>query len=664
MSQPQRESKGMGGAIPAAAPEAAHAASARPLRQALLVPGMHRSGTSALTGVLSHLGAQLPRTLLPNARDNPRGFWESAEVVKFNDRILASAGSRWDDWEPFNRDWMQSAAAEPFLERVPELLDKEYGDARLLLLKDPRVCRLMPFWTEALRRLDIAPHVVIPLRHPGEVASSLEARNRFGRNRALLIWLRHVLEAERATRGMPRTLLFFEDLLRDWRGQCKRISEELGIVWPRWSGTVEVEIDNYLSADLRHQRVLSDQVTPNEALQGWIGTVLEALEVLVATQGRDPVARAALDGVLEDFDRRSSIFASVVAEYALASEGMKHELESLRGDAEALAALRVEDARKSRLIDDLESAAVANGKRVVSAEAAADNVAAQLALQDRVLADMRILLAEREKELQAVRDRAMVQTEDLRRQVEEIQARHAGELEAAKQREAQALASLDELRARTAEAERARASSEKSTNGLKGRIDAWVTRIEAGARQLADENKELELKCREQERQISERFKEIERLTLRLIRSDQKLSERDSHAESQRMHIEELEARLQAMEASRTWRFGSPARRLVTVAKGLRKPRGKEDAALVRQSDLFDVDWYIARYPDVAAAGIDPVAHYLEFGAKEGRDPGPMFDSRYYLQTYPDVVASGINPLVHFLRHGQSEDRKTRPIDA
>ena len=774
MSQPHRKSKGSHGTTPAPAPAPAQVAPALPRRQALLVPGMHRSGTSALTGVLSHLGARPPRTLLPNAKDNPRGFWESAEVVKFNDQILASAGSRWDDWEPFNRDWMASAAAEPFLERVPELLEKEYGDARLLLLKDPRICRLMPFWTEALRRQDIAARVVIPLRHPGEVAGSLETRNKFGRNRVLLIWLRHVLEAELATRELPRTLLHFEDLLQDWRGQCKRISEELGIAWPRWSGAVEVEIDEYLSAELRHQRVLRDQVTPNTELQGWIDTARQALDTLVATQGRDPAARAALDGVREDFDRRSSIFASVVSEYALASQGMQQELDTLRQGAEsheqALAALRAEDERKAALITGLESSGAANARLLATAETTVDNVAAQLALQDRVIADMRALLADREQELQAQRNQSAVRTEELTRQVDALttradmlevernaaqaqltqqadaalarigelnelsqsragelaqalvelealsttaegQARHlaalevtladqaerlaaqdvalahkhqqvaeltaqmetrdaqeqelATQLDAARQWEAQALAWREELRVKTAEADRLKASSEKLMNQLKSQVDSWVARIDAGVRQVAEANKDLALKNREQERRISERFKEIERLTQLLLRADHQIAERDSQAALLQMRIGELQARVQAIETSRTWRLGSPARRLAAAAKRLRHGQGgNADAVLVRQSDWFDAAWYSERYPDVVAAGIEPAVHYLEFGAKEGRDPGPKFDTRYYLQAYPDVAASGINPLVHFLRHGRSEERKARLSNA
>src|SRR5690606_4349244 len=64
-------------------------------REAIIVLGMHRSGTSAVSGVLAKLGAQAPRSLMPPTQDNPRGYWESSELMKFHDRVLESAGHRW-----------------------------------------------------------------------------------------------------------------------------------------------------------------------------------------------------------------------------------------------------------------------------------------------------------------------------------------------------------------------------------------------------------------------------------------------------------------------------------------------------------------------------------------------------------------------------------------
>ncbi|WP_311950124.1 class I SAM-dependent methyltransferase [Halomonas piscis] len=88
-----------------------------------------------------------------------------------------------------------------------------------------------------------------------------------------------------------------------------------------------------------------------------------------------------------------------------------------------------------------------------------------------------------------------------------------------------------------------------------------------------------------------------------------------------------------------------------------------QDIALLQESDWFDADWYLKRYPDIAKHrrfSREPLLHYLLHGGFEGRNPGPDFDSRFYLQRYADVRKRGTNPLVHYLRYGQQEQRRVR----
>jgi len=83
-----------------------------------------------------------------------------------------------------------------------------------------------------------------------------------------------------------------------------------------------------------------------------------------------------------------------------------------------------------------------------------------------------------------------------------------------------------------------------------------------------------------------------------------------------------------------------------------------EDAALLLESPLFQSKWYHERYPEVAEK--DALTHYLSVGWKEGRDPSEAFSTRHYLAAYPDVKAAEMNPLVHYLRHGREEKRRIR----
>ncbi len=78
-------------------------------------------------------------------------------------------------------------------------------------------------------------------------------------------------------------------------------------------------------------------------------------------------------------------------------------------------------------------------------------------------------------------------------------------------------------------------------------------------------------------------------------------------------------------------------------------------------SGFFDPDWYLSRYPDVAASGTEPMHHYVHYGAAEGRDPNRFFDSAWYLTHYPDVANSGQHPLLHYLQMGAAELRNPHP---
>lgn len=145
--------------------------------------------------------------------------------------------------------------------------------------------------------------------------------------------------------------------------------------------------------------------------------------------------------------------------------------------------------------------------------------------------------------------------------------------------------------------------------------------------------------------------------------------------EAARMAKVELQLQQAAEEIARAQSVRQPelARRssshfFAKLAKAVTPPslrkaqRQRQLREMVRQSGLFDSEFYAARYPDVVAAGHDLLDHYIRYGGAEGRHPGPGFNSRWYLNEYPDVRATGVNPLIHFLEHGRDEGRRRRTL--
>ena len=110
----------------------------------------------------------------------------------------------------------------------------------------------------------------------------------------------------------------------------------------------------------------------------------------------------------------------------------------------------------------------------------------------------------------------------------------------------------------------------------------------------------------------------------------------------------------QEEKASPNGRGGTPPHALAQLSE-------EENLHLAIASQFFEPGWYSARYPDVAAAGLDPLTHFLRFGIAEGRDPGPLFDAKWYLANNPDVAAAGITPLVHYFQIGAAEGRDPNP---
>lgn len=89
-----------------------------------------------------------------------------------------------------------------------------------------------------------------------------------------------------------------------------------------------------------------------------------------------------------------------------------------------------------------------------------------------------------------------------------------------------------------------------------------------------------------------------------------------------------------------------------------------EDREAIIRSRLFDENWYLTQYPEVASLPLAPLDHYFSIGAGLGRDPGPEFSTRHYLLANPDVVRDGLNPLLHYVKHGRREGRQPLPRSA
>lgn len=223
----------------------------RARKTALVVLGMHRSGTSALSRVLNLCGAFLPANLKPPKLDvNSKGFWEPEAVLDLNVRALRQLGGDWTQVE-FS---LPSAGefVEEFESDARALLESEYGDQQTILIKDPRICVLAPLWHQALIAAGYRPVYVVPVRNPIEVAQSLHARGDMTVTEGLSLWLAYMKRVAEFADSHPEVMhVRFTELLDDWRGVIRRIADRLDA--PLDASAQAADVDRFLEPGLRRQ---------------------------------------------------------------------------------------------------------------------------------------------------------------------------------------------------------------------------------------------------------------------------------------------------------------------------------------------------------------------------------------------------------------------------
>jgi hypothetical protein len=226
----------------------------------ILLLGMHRSGTSVLTRTLALCGADLPKSCRSVTNFNRDTHWEPEPIVRMHDEeLLEPDGRRWRDIDWFSKASLESERRDALKRRLVSAFREEFHACTLPVVKDPRLCRLVPLWLPIIRDLGAAPYAVIPVRSPLEVAASLQARDRLSTRVGLGLWLRHFLEAERETRAIPRCLVSYEQLLADWRSVVERAGNALGLALRPRSREAEQELDRLVSPAVRRSRIPADE---------------------------------------------------------------------------------------------------------------------------------------------------------------------------------------------------------------------------------------------------------------------------------------------------------------------------------------------------------------------------------------------------------------------
>lgn len=178
----------------------------------LTVLGMHRSGTSAVTGVLGGFGFATPQAAdrMHWPESNPE-HWESSSLTVYNDGVLAALGGSWDAPPDFAPGWQNriTVRSDP---HPAELARRAFPDPGPVAWKDPRLCLLLPYW----QRILPPPHAFVFIwRRPLRVADSLRRRDGMHLADGVALWERYNRSALEHLAGSDTYVCSYESLVTD-----------------------------------------------------------------------------------------------------------------------------------------------------------------------------------------------------------------------------------------------------------------------------------------------------------------------------------------------------------------------------------------------------------------------------------------------------------------
>lgn len=219
----------------------------------IMVLGMHRSGTSALTRALNLCGVVLPGQMMDNTEGNASGHWEPLEVVAIHDALLAQHHWAWDDAGIAFTEVFDVSATHTAQAHITAFL-RPHTHQPVIAIKDPRLCNTLPIWEAPLQEVGMHPVAIFATRHPLAVARSLQSRNQMPLAYGVLLWMQHTLAAEWHSRHWKRMVVHYDQLIQDWPACIDPVMRWLGLPDASANASVRAHLDAFLQPSQRHHR--------------------------------------------------------------------------------------------------------------------------------------------------------------------------------------------------------------------------------------------------------------------------------------------------------------------------------------------------------------------------------------------------------------------------
>src|SRR5271165_3872237 len=262
-------------------------------RPIVLVLGMHRSGTSLCSHILSAFGLDMADDIRADAT-NARGHWERWEIVEYHDSILGL----------FNRDylgrfhdfalpvaWWADPRVVQIRREIVAFLEHRMGD-RYFGFKDPRSVRLLPMCHQIFIELKLAPRIVLCLRNPAQISRSLNAREGLDPEIGEYRWLVHMIDFFRYMSKYEFCTIEYEEWFRDPSVNTEKLQKFLDLSWQQSEADLGLVLSGIIEPALRH-----DDSDHREAGQPLVRTLYK----LTGQASQDAAARDQIAHIVSQF---------------------------------------------------------------------------------------------------------------------------------------------------------------------------------------------------------------------------------------------------------------------------------------------------------------------------------------------------------------------------
>ncbi len=223
-------------------------------RPIVVILGMHRSGTSLIANFMDAIGVDVGQDLMPADESNAAGYWESATIFDIHHKILEAMNCTWqnppmhlpaDWWRNSNIQQLKNGLLE-FVRSECERTDKIWG------FKDPRTAILLPLWQEIFDELQLEPHYILAVRHPGSVAASLSRRDGLSSSSSQALWLRTNLDALSHTGNHLRAIVDYDRWFDSGLEQAHTVIDSLNLSRSIGEAQIAEALDRVVLPRLRH----------------------------------------------------------------------------------------------------------------------------------------------------------------------------------------------------------------------------------------------------------------------------------------------------------------------------------------------------------------------------------------------------------------------------